>query len=181
MTADRSRASSGLAAWIRDVPDYPRPGIVFRDITPLLADGAAFARAVDALLAPFADGHVDAVAGIESRGFIFASAMARSLGAGFVPLRKPGRLPCATRRRDYELEYGSDALEVHADALAAGERVLLVDDLVATGGTLAAAIELVRTTGAELVGASVLVELGFLEPRRRLPADLGCHSVIRYD
>jgi len=180
MTSNEALAAPALEAWIRDVPDYPKPGIIFRDITPLLGDTSAFRQAVDALLAPFTQETIDVVAGIESRGFIFGSAMAQRLGAGFVPLRKPGRLPCATLRRDYELEYGSDAIEIHADAIRPGQRVLVVDDLVATGGTLAAALELVRETGATLAGASLLIELAFLEPRRRLPPETRVHSVIQY-
>jgi len=181
MTAQVSPAGHALQAWIRDIPDYPQPGIVFRDITPLLADADAFRQAVAALRAPFAVQTIDIFAGIESRGFIFASAIAQAAGAGFVPLRKPGRLPHTTVRRDYELEYGTDALEIHADALRPGQRVLVVDDLVATGGTLAAALELVRETGASVAGASLLIELAFLEPRRKLPADTLVHSVMEYD
>jgi len=181
MTLREPTAGPALAEWVRDVPDYPKPGIVFRDITPLLASPAAFGDAVEALLAPFGRRRIDVVAGIESRGFIFGSALAAAVGAGFVPLRKPGRLPCTTVRRDYELEYGSDALEVHADAIAPGQRVLVVDDLVATGGTLQAALELVREVGGTVLGASVLIELAFLDPRQRLPVDTPVHAVIKYD
>jgi adenine phosphoribosyltransferase len=156
-----------LRAKIRDISDYPRPGIVFKDITPLLADGPAFA-AVVAALAAGNDG-VTKVAGIEARGFILAAPVAAALGAGFVPVRKLGKLPAPTFAQSYDLEYGSATLEVHIDAFAAGDRVLIVDDVLATGGTAAATADLVRRTGAELVGIAVLLELGFLAGRAKLP------------
>ncbi len=156
-----------LVAIIRDVPDYPQPGIVFKDITPLLADGPAFAAVVDAL----ADGNEDVtkVAGIEARGFILAAPVAYVLGAGFVPVRKQGKLPAETYAQSYELEYGQATLEVHSDGFAPGDRVLIVDDVLATGGTAAATAELVRRTGATVVGIVVLLELGFLAGRAKLP------------
>ena len=152
---------------LRDVPDFPRPGIVFKDITPVLADGDAFAAAVADMAAPWREAPPDAVAGIESRGFILGAALALSLRCGFVPVRKPGKLPAKTLAQDYQLEYGSDRLEIHADALPAGARVLVVDDVLATGGTLRAATALLRRQGADVVGAGVLVELAFLRGRER--------------
>ena len=156
-----------LRAKIRDIPDYPRPGIVFKDITPLLADGPVFAAVVAALAA----GHdgVTKVAGIEARGFILAAPVAAVLGAGFVPVRKQGKLPAQTFAQSYDLEYGSATLEVHIDAFAPGDRILIVDDVLATGGTAAATADLVRRTGAELVGIAVLLELAFLGGRAKLP------------
>ncbi|WP_084370371.1 MULTISPECIES: adenine phosphoribosyltransferase [Microbispora] len=151
---------------IRDVPDYPKPGILFKDITPLLADHAAFTQVVDEL----ADGLAfDKVVGIEARGFILAAPVAYQSGAGFVPVRKKGKLPAATLAESYDLEYGSATIEVHADAFAPGDRVLIVDDVLATGGTAQAAVELVRRAGAQVVAASFLMELSFLAGRDRLP------------
>ncbi|MDB4989384.1 MAG: adenine phosphoribosyltransferase [Myxococcaceae bacterium] len=151
-----------LRRLVRDVPDYPKPGILFKDITPVLADAHAFAAAVEALALPFVGERIDAVLGIESRGFMFAAPIALRLAAGFVPVRKPGKLPCATDRAEYALEYGSDALEMHKDALRPGSRVLIVDDVIATGGTAAAAIALAQGQGAEVVAVSFLLELTFL-------------------
>ncbi|GAB3149070.1 adenine phosphoribosyltransferase [Microbispora hainanensis] len=153
-------------ALIRDVPDYPKPGILFKDITPLLADHAAFTQVVDEL----GDGLTfDKVVGIEARGFILAAPVAYRSGAGFVPVRKKGKLPADTYAASYDLEYGSATIEVHADAFDPGDRVLIVDDVLATGGTAGAAVELVRRTGAEVVAASFLMELSFLSGRDRLP------------
>ena len=152
---------------LRDVPDFPRPGIVFKDITPVLADGDAFAAAVADMAAPWREAPPDAVAGIESRGFILGAALALQLGCGFVPVRKPGKLPARTLAQEYQLEYGSDRLEIHADALPPGARVLVVDDVLATGGTLCAATALLRRQGASVIGAGVLVELAFLHGRGR--------------
>ena len=149
---------------IRDVPDWPKPGVVFKDITPLLASPKGFEAAVDELVA-LAPGPIDIVVGMEARGFIFAAPVALKLGAGFVPVRKPGKLPGETLSQDYGLEYGRDRLEIHADALPAGARVIVVDDVLATGGTLNAALALVERQGARIVGTGVLVELGFLEAR----------------
>ena len=152
---------------VRDVPDFPREGVVFKDITPVLADADAFNDAVEAMAAPWRGVALDAVFAIESRGFILGAAMARALGLGFVPLRKTGKLPGATHGQDYALEYGDARLEIHADAVPPGARVLLVDDILATGGTLAAALALARAQGALVVGASVLIELPALGGRGR--------------
>ena len=164
-----------LKPFIRDVLDYPQPGIVFKDITPLLADGAAFASVVEALAA----GHdgVTKVAGIEARGFILAAPVALALGAGFVPVRKHGKLPGETYAQSYELEYGTATLEVHTDAFDASDRVLIVDDVLATGGTAAATAELVRVSGAKVAGIVVLLELEFLAGRAKLPG-LDVHSLL---
>ncbi len=156
-----------LASRIRDVQDYPQPGIVFKDITPLLADGPAFAAVVRALAA--GNEGVTKVAGIEARGFILAAPVAYVLGAGFVPVRKHGKLPAETHAESYELEYGEATIEVHTDAFGPGDRVLIVDDVLATGGTAAATAELVRRTGATVAGIVVLLELGFLAGRTKLP------------
>ncbi|KAA9374650.1 adenine phosphoribosyltransferase [Microbispora amethystogenes] len=153
-------------ALIRDVPDYPKPGILFKDITPLLADHAAFTQVVDELGEGLA---FDKVVGIEARGFILAAPVAYRSGAGFVPVRKEGKLPSETYEASYDLEYGSATIEVHADAFESGDRVLIVDDVLATGGTARAAVELVRRTGAQVVAVSFLMELSFLSGRDRLP------------
>ena len=152
---------------IRDIPDYPQPGIVFKDITPLLADGPAFAAVVAALAA--GQGDVRKVVGIEARGFIFAAPVACCLRAGFVPVRKEGKLPAESYSESFQLEYGSATVEVHTDAFEPGERVLIVDDVLATGGTAAAAASLVRRSGAQVAGIAVLLELGFLGGRASLP------------
>lgn len=152
---------------VRDVPDFPKPGILFKDITPVLADPEAFSTAVSQMVEPWRGTGLHAVAGIESRGFILGAAMALALGTGFVPVRKPGRLPAKTLSQDYALEYGSDRLEVHADAVPPGAKVLLVDDVLATGGTLLAALELLRRQGAEVSGAAVLFEIRALRGRER--------------
>ena len=159
-----------LAAVIRTIPDYPKPGIMFRDITTLLGDARAFRRAVDELVQPFAGMKIDKVAGIEARGFIFGGAVAHQLSAGFVPLRKKGKLPHQTRAVEYALEYGSDSMEMHLDALAAGEKVMLVDDLIATGGTALAAVQLLREAGAEIMAAAFVVDLPELGGAARLKA-----------
>jgi len=168
-----------LKDFIREVPDFPKPGILFRDITPLLADADALNAAIDALSEPFLDEGVDLVAAVEARGFIFGSAVARRLGAGFVPLRKKGKLPYETESVSYALEYGTDTIEAHVDALGPGRRVLLIDDLLATGGTMAAACELVEKLGAEIVGLTFLIELSELGGRRRLEG-YPLHVVVRY-
>jgi adenine phosphoribosyltransferase len=162
---------------IRDVPDYPKPGVVFKDITPLLADHTAFAAVVDAIVAYYGRGTIDKVAGVEARGFILAAPVAYHFGAGFVPVRKKGKLPSSTYSESYDLEYGAETIEVHQDAFAPGERVLIVDDVLATGGTARATAELVRRTGAEVTGLSVLMELGFLSGRDRL-TDLDVHALV---
>ena len=158
-----------MSSWqtlLRDVPDFPRPGILFKDITPVLADADAFAAAIREMAAPWRGENLDAVVGIESRGFILGAALALELGVGFVPVRKPGKLPAPTLSVEYALEYGSDRLHIHADALPPGARVIVVDDVLATGGTLKAALALTRQQGAEIVGAAVLLELGFLDARK---------------
>ncbi len=153
---------------IRHVPDFPKPGILFYDITTLLQDPAGFRAAIDSLSSPFKDQGIDLVVGIESRGFIFGAAIADRLKVGFAPVRKLGKLPAATRRAAYSLEYGNDALEIHEDAVKDARRVLVVDDLLATGGTVGATIDLVERLGGEVVGTAFLVELTFLDGRRRL-------------
>ena len=158
-----------LASHIRDVPDYPKPGVLFKDITPLLADPAGFATTVDALASEFAGEQVDKVVGIEARGFILAAPVALRLGSGFVPVRKAGKLPSATYEVSYALEYGEETLQVHQDAFTPGERVLIVDDVLATGGTVEATLDLVRRCGAVVLGVVVLMELEFLHGRDRLP------------
>jgi len=159
-----------VLAGIRDVPDYPQPGVMFKDITPLLADPAGFAAVVDAFAAPHQDGSspVDVVAGIEARGFILAAPVALRLGIGFIPLRKRGKLPHTTLGAQYALEYGTAEIEVHIDAVREGQRVLVVDDVLATGGTAAAACELIERAGGVVAGIAVLLELGFLGGRARL-------------
>ena len=164
---------------IRDVNDFPEPGVLFKDITPVLADREAFTRLIDDLSEPFA-GRVDKVAGIEARGFILATPVAEELQTGFVPIRKPGKLPWSVVREDYELEYGRDALEIHEDAVDPGDRVLLVDDVLATGGTAAAAVRLLRRIGAEVVALAVFIELGFLMGRSALE-DVELHALVNYD
>jgi len=156
-----------ITSRIRDIPDYPQPGVVFKDITPLLADGNAFAAVVAALAA--GPGRVDKVVGIEARGFILAAPVAYCLRAGFVPVRKQGKLPARAHAESFELEYGTATVEVHADAFDPGDRVLIVDDVLATGGTAAAAASLVRRSGAEVAAITVLLELTFLNGRARLP------------
>ena len=168
-----------LRRLIRDIPDFPHPGVLFKDITPLLLDAAGLSLAVELMANPFRTAHVDLVVGAESRGFIFGTAIAQSLHCGFVPIRKPGKLPAATAKVDYALEYGTDTLEIHLDASKAGQRILLVDDLLATGGTMAACVELVEKTGAEILAAVFLIELGFLSGRKKLP-DVPIHSVVAY-
>jgi adenine phosphoribosyltransferase len=169
--------TSALRALVRDVPDFPQAGIVFRDITPLLGNGAALRSAVDALAGMYQE--VDSVIGIESRGFILGAPVAYALGVGMVPVRKLGRLPRPTERADYALEYGTNTVEIHADALQPGERVLIVDDVLATGGTAAATAELVERLGAEVAGIAVLIELPELGGRERL-ADYAVTSLLRY-
>jgi len=168
-----------LRGLIRPVPDFPKPGIVFRDITPLLAHPQGLALACQAMADPFRRSDIERVVGAESRGFIFASAVARELNAGFVPVRKPGKLPAATLAQEYQLEYGTDKLEIHRDAVRPGQRVLLVDDLLATGGTMKAACQLVERLGGEIAGISLLIELAFLQGRKALER-YDVHALIRY-
>jgi adenine phosphoribosyltransferase len=168
-----------LRAFIRDVPDFPKPGILFKDITPLLRSPRALERSVHELAEPFRRAGITQVAGIESRGFIFGSCVARILGAGFVPIRKPGKLPWTKRRNEYVLEYGTDALEIHDDALSSSDRVIIIDDVLATGGTAAAAAALVRGFDAKLAGVATVLELAFLNPRTKLEG-VEVHTLIRY-
>jgi len=168
-----------LRAKIREVPDFPKPGILFYDITTLLKDAAAFRESIDLLSAPFRDRQIDVVVGIESRGFIFSAPMALGLNAGFVPVRKLGKLPAETLSVEYALEYGTNTLEIHRDAITPGQQVLVVDDLLATGGTVNGTIELVRRLGGEVAGLAFLVELTFLKGRDRLRGH-EVHAVISY-
>lgn len=156
-----------LKSYIRDVPDFPKPGIIFKDITPLLGDPQAFAAMIDAFADRYKDSGITRVCGIESRGFIIGAALALRMNVGFVPIRKAGKLPYKKIRREYSLEYGTDAIEIHADSVTRGEKVLLVDDLVATGGTAEAAVALLQDVGAEIVGIAFAVELEFLQGREK--------------
>lgn len=168
-----------LESLIREIPDFPKPGVQFKDITPLLADAAGLALAVELMANPYRKSHVDLVVGAESRGFIFGTAVARALNCGFIPVRKPGKLPYQRKSMEYQLEYGTDTLEIHADAVAGHNRVLMVDDLLATGGTMRACCDLVRNLGAHIIGVSVLIELTFLSGRDLLsPYDVA--SVLKY-
>lgn len=168
-----------LKTLIRDVPDFPREGVLFKDVTPLLADARGFRIAIDRLAEPFVGQRIDKVAGIESRGFFLGGPLALALAAGLVIVRKKGKLPWKTREVTYDLEYGTDTVEMHVDAVAPGERVLIVDDLVATGGTCGATVKLVRDAGAEIVGCAFLVELDFLGGRERLDVER-IHSLLHY-
>lgn len=172
-------SNSDLRSLIRDVPDFPSPGILFKDITPLLRDPEAFTAALDAMKEPWTGSEIDLVAAIESRGFIFGTGLAERLNCGLVPVRKPGKLPFSTVSWEYDLEYGTDTLQIHTDAIPSGSRVLIVDDVLATGGTAAAAANLVREVGGTVAGISVLIELDPLGGRNRL-GDLELRSVIRY-
>jgi adenine phosphoribosyltransferase len=169
-----------LAKLIRDVPDFPRPGVMFRDVSPLLASADGFARCIEALAAPWRDSGVQVIGAVEARGFIFGAALALHLRAGFVPLRKPGKLPPPVQAVDYQLEYGKDRLELRRDVLAPAQRVLLVDDVLATGGTLCAAAKLVAGAGATLLGAAVVIELDALGGRSRWGERGPLHSLLRY-
>ena len=168
-----------LRAMIREVPDFPKPGILFYDITTLLKDPGAFRQSIELLSAPFIDRRIDVVVGMESRGFIFSAPMALGLNAGFVPVRKLGKLPAETYSVEYALEYGTNTLEIHRDAITPGQQVLVVDDLLATGGTVNGTIDLVRRLGGEVVGLAFLIELTFLNGRDRLRGH-EIHSVISY-
>jgi adenine phosphoribosyltransferase len=168
-----------LRRYIRDVPDFPKAGIIFRDVTPLLLEPAALEGAIEALTEPFRNLRVDRVLGIESRGFMLGAPVALSLGVGFGLVRKAGKLPYRTYQVRYDLEYGTDTVEMHVDTVEKGHRVLIVDDLIATGGTAAAAVELARRAGGEVIGCSFLIELTALEGRKLLDVDL-IHTVIRY-
>jgi len=166
--------------FIRDVPDFPKEGIVFKDITPLLGNIEALRKTLDDLAGPYRGSGVEIVTGVESRGFIFASMMADELGAGFVPIRKPGKLPAETISQSYDLEYGTDTVEIHADAISPGQKVLMVDDLLATGGTIQAACRLVNKLGGDIIGAAFVVELCFLAGRSKLDAmGIESHTLIK--
>ncbi len=167
-----------IQSLIRDVPDFPKPGVTFKDITPVLGDALAFHTCIDLLAERFADDYVETVVGIESRGFVFAAALAYRLRAGFTPVRKPGKLPANVHRIDYDLEYGTDAVEMHRDALGHGQRALIVDDVLATGGTARATADLVQELGGDLVGYGFVLELGFLDGARHL-TDAPVLSLVR--
>jgi len=175
----QSVTAAEIAAAIRNVPDFPKPGIQFKDITPVLADARLFAGAIDLLTEKFSPGSIDAVVGIDARGFIFAAAAATKLKAGFVPVRKKGKLPFATIEQDYALEYGHATVAMHTDALKPGTRVLLIDDLLATGGTSAAAVALVQKLGGNILEAGFLIELKFLNGRNQLPG-IPVRSLVSY-
>ncbi|PLX17032.1 MAG: adenine phosphoribosyltransferase [Candidatus Muiribacterium halophilum] len=164
---------------IRDIPDFPKKGIVFKDITPVLKDHSAFKKVVEEMAEPFKDSGIDYVVGMESRGFIFGVPVSQILGAGFVPVRKPGKLPAKTASESYELEYGSDTLEIHEDAIEEGKKVLIVDDLLATGGTCEATIRLVEKIGGKVEGTSFFIELGFINGREKLKG-YKVNSLINY-
>ena len=171
-----------LKALVRTIPDYPKPGIMFRDITTLLGDAKGLTACVRQLAAPFADSGVEAVAGIEARGFILGGAIADRLGCGFVPIRKKGKLPSKAIGQDYELEYGVDVIEIHEDGITKGERVLLVDDLIATGGTAEAAVKLLHKLNAEIVAAAFVIDLPDLNGRARVEAlGIDCHTLIEFE
>lgn len=171
---------ASLRAAIRDIKDFPKPGIVFKDITPLLADGKLFAKTIDLLAMRYQGQGVDTVLGIESRGFIIGAALAYRLGAGFSVVRKPGKLPYETHSATYDLEYGSDALEIHIDAISSGARVVIADDLIATGGTAAATAQLVGKLGGTVVECAFVIELAFLNGREKLKP-YGVYSLVQYD
>ena len=168
-----------LKTKIRNIPDFPKAGILFYDITTLLQEPSGFRAAIDSLVLPFVDQGIDIVVGIESRGFIFGAVVADRIGAGFAPVRKPGKLPSTCVRATYDLEYGSDSLEIHADAVKTGQRVLIVDDLLATGGTARATTDLVKGLGAEVYGLAFLIELVALNGRAKLPGE-NIHAVLKY-
>jgi len=171
-----------IRALVRTIPDYPKPGILFRDITTLLGDARGFTACVQQMAAPFADSHVEAVVGIEARGFILGGAIADRLGCGFVPIRKKGKLPAKAIGQDYKLEYGVDVIEIHEDCIVKGERVLLVDDLIATGGTAEAAVKLLRKLDADIVAAAFVIDLPDLKGRRRVEAlGVDCHTLIEFE
>lgn len=170
---------SRLEPLIRDIPDFPKPGILFKDITPLLADPVGLALAVEFMTNPFRETGIDLVVGAESRGFIFGTAVAQSLNCGFIPVRRPGKLPHDTKSMTYDLEYGTDTLEIHADAITEHHRVLMVDDLLATGGTMKACCDLVNDLGGHIVGVSILIELTSLNGRRQL-TPYTVESVLKY-
>lgn len=168
-----------IESFIRDVPDFPKPGILFKDITPLLQSPEGLQQAIEGMAEATKEHDFDLVCGIESRGFIFGTALAHKLGLGFIPIRKPGKLPWKTASESYELEYGTDTIEIHLDACCDGRRVLMVDDLLATGGTMEAALRLVKKTGGVPVACTFVIELGFLPGREKL-GDVPAHSLVTY-
>jgi adenine phosphoribosyltransferase len=169
-----------LRQMVREIPDFPKPGILFYDITTLLKDPKGLMMSINRMSESFAGQRIDAVVGVEARGFIFAPALAYHVGAGFVPVRKPKKLPAATERVSYDLEYGSDTLEIHTDAIRPGQRILIADDLLATGGTAAAVVKLIERLGGEVVGLSFVIELSFLNGREKLPG-YNVKSLLCYD
>ncbi len=175
-----AESNQGIESFIRDVADFPKPGITFKDITPLLADPKALGMAIDAMAASVADLEIDVIAAAEARGFLFAVPLALKLDVGMVPIRKPGKLPYKKHTYSYELEYGSDTLEMHTDAVAAGQKVLVVDDLLATGGTVEACCKMIEDCGAEVAACLFLIELGFLDGKEKL-AKYPTISVLNYD
>ena len=178
MTPEASNSPHSIEPFIRDVPDFPKAGILFKDITPLLQSPEGLSRSIDGLAAMVAPEEYDIVCGIESRGFIFGTALAAKVGKGFIPIRKPGKLPWKTASESYELEYGTDTIEIHVDAVEGAKRVLMVDDLLATGGTMEAANKLVRRIGGEPVACAFAIELGFLNGRDRL-GGVPCHALMK--
>ena len=168
-----------IERFIRDVPDFPKPGILFKDITPLLQDGAAFGQCIDQLIGLVPSSSYDVVCGIESRGFLFGAPLALRTGKGFVPIRKPGKLPYKSVSQSYDLEYGTDRIEIHVDAVKRGQRVLLLDDVLATGGTMGAAVKLMRQIGGEVVATAIEIEQMFLNGRQRR-ADVPVQSLVKY-
>lgn len=166
---------------IRDIPDFPKPGIIFKDMTTLLKDPKGFAYVIDVLAEKFAKSNVKYIVGIESRGFILGAAIAHKLGVGFIPVRKPGKLPHKVEKAVYELEYGTDCLEIHVDAVERGDRVVVIDDLLATGGTAEASHRLLKAIGADVVGMGFVVELAFLKGRQKLPSGVEVFSIVEYD
>tara|TARA_B100001250_G_scaffold100221_1_gene84294 strand:- start:10339 stop:10863 length:525 start_codon:yes stop_codon:yes gene_type:complete len=169
-----------LRSLVRDVPDYPKVGVVFKDINPLLADPDGFDTAISGMARPYLDSMIDSVVGIEARGFIFAAGIATILSAGVIPVRKPGKLPLSTKSVKYALEYGTDTLEIQTDAITEGQRVIIVDDVLATGGTMSASIELVRMCGADIVGVCCFIELDFLKGREKFDRNIVTSSLINY-
>ncbi|WP_137389706.1 adenine phosphoribosyltransferase [Rhodoligotrophos defluvii] len=176
------RSNTDIKSLIRSIPDYPKPGIIFRDVTTLFANARGLRATIDELIWPFIGEQIDYVAGIEARGFILGGAVARELGVGFVPIRKKGKLPWKTIGKEYQLEYGVDTVEIHADAVGRGDRILLVDDLIATGGTATAAIELLQESGGEVVAAAFVVDLPFLKGADRIAArGLKVHTLVAFE
>ncbi|WP_432798604.1 adenine phosphoribosyltransferase [Poriferisphaera sp. WC338] len=169
-----------LEELIRDIPDYPKEGVLFKDITPLLRDPSGLAMAVELMASPFRGKGIEVVCGAESRGFIFGTAIAQALSAGFVPIRKPNKLPSETKAITYDLEYGTDTLEIHTDAVQKGQKVLMVDDLLATGGTMKACCDLIDDLGGDILGVTVLIELGFLNGREKIKSYDHVHAVLNY-